>query len=478
MCCFIGVISTAEAQDFTYTTNSGAITITKYIGSGGAVTITNIINGLPVKSIGVTVFEDCTSLTSVTIPHSVTNIGRSAFDGCLNLTSVTIGTNVVDIGDMAFAWCWNLPNITIPSRVASLGEKVFLRCDKLTNVTIPRSLVSAGYYPFWSCKKLTAITVDSLNPVYCSSNGVWFNKNMTSLVEYPAGKVGSYTIPSSVTSIAYSAFAYSINLDRITIPGSVTSIDMGTFYYCTGLTNIFFTGNAPSPPASDAFVNVNATVYYLPGTTGWGSTYGGFQTALWQDVPGYIYGYNGKIIISQYTGSGGSVVIPSTIHGIQVTSIGSNAFSFCTNMNSIVIPNSCTNIGNSAFSSCSNLTSIYFKGNAPSIGSGVFTNANNVTVYYLQGKTGWGSSFSGLPTAQWCPIISGDGRFGVRTNIFGFNINWSSASGLVVVVEACTNLTNSSWSQIQSNTLTSDAIIFNDTNWTNYPNRYYRITSP
>jgi hypothetical protein len=62
---------TAEAQ-FTCTTNNGAITITGYTGSGGAVTIPNVIDDLPVTDIGTNAFADC-SVTSVTIPNSVTS---------------------------------------------------------------------------------------------------------------------------------------------------------------------------------------------------------------------------------------------------------------------------------------------------------------------------------------------------------------------------------------------------------------------
>ena len=62
--------------EFNYTINNGTITITGYTGPGGAVTIPDTINGLPVTSIGDCAFYNCTSLTSVTIPNSVTSIGN------------------------------------------------------------------------------------------------------------------------------------------------------------------------------------------------------------------------------------------------------------------------------------------------------------------------------------------------------------------------------------------------------------------
>ena len=55
-------------------------------------------------------------------------------------------------------------------------------------------------------------------------------------------------------------------------------------------------------------------------------------------------------------------------------------------------------------------------------------------------------------------------------NQFGFNINW--ASGQVIVVESCANLTNPVWYPIQTNTLTGDSLYFNDPQWTNYPTHF------
>ena len=69
-----------------------------------------------------------------------------------------------------------------------------------------------------------------------------------------------------------------------------------------------------------------------------------------------------------------------------------------------------------------------------------------------------------------------DIRLGVRTNQFGFNIAW--ASGMTVVVDACTNPANPIWSPISTNTLSDGAFYFSDQQWLNYPVRFYRIRSP
>ena len=66
----------------------------------------------------------------------------------------------------------------------------------------------------------------------------------------------------------------------------------------------------------------------------------------------------GAITITAYTGPGGTVVIPDTVHGLPVTSIGDSAFANCQSLTSVTIPNCLTNIGDSAFSYCRSLTTV------------------------------------------------------------------------------------------------------------------------
>ena len=84
-----------------------------------------------VTSVGNSAFEDCISLTSITIPNSVTSIAGYAFNGCISLTSITIPNSVTSIGMCAFRHCRSLTSITIPNSVTSIGGDAFYGCENI-----------------------------------------------------------------------------------------------------------------------------------------------------------------------------------------------------------------------------------------------------------------------------------------------------------------------------------------------------------
>jgi hypothetical protein len=312
-----------QAQ-FTCRTNNGTIIIMGYTGPVGPVTIPSTINGLP-----------------------VTGISPRAF------ATLTMFTNF------------------IPPLIMWVGAG-------LTSVTIPESVTSIGSRAFYDCTNLTAITVDALNAVYSSLDGVLFNKSRTTLIEYPAGGAGSYTIPNSVISIGDDAFDDCTRLTNLTIPNSVTSIGGWAFSLCTNLTSARI-GNSVVSIGDWAFnYCTNLTNLTIPNSV----------ASIGEWAFAYCYSLT-------------SVTIPNS-----VTSIEGDTFAWCTSVTNVTIGNSVTNIGNYAFQDCTSLTGVYFEGNAPSLsGSEVFYDDNKPTVYYLPGTTGWATTFGGRPTALWPPPV-------------------------------------------------------------------------
>ena len=149
-----------QAQ-FQFITNNGVITITKYTGSGGAVTIPSMTNGYPVACIQDYALSNC-PFTSVWIPNSVTNIGEGAFASCPFLTNVTLPNSLTSIADSLFAHCPSLTGVTIPRGVTSIGLYAFAVCGSLSNVMIAASVTNIGQYAFQSCT--------GLRGVYCQGN--------------------------------------------------------------------------------------------------------------------------------------------------------------------------------------------------------------------------------------------------------------------------------------------------------------------
>ena len=156
-----------------------------------------------------------------------------------NIKSVIIENGVTSIGNLAFSSCNSLIEVSLPSSIISLGVSAFSGCENLMSISIPANVADIQSIAFAGCKKLTSIEVDSNNENYSSINGVLFDKNITELVCYPAGKNdASYTLPNTVKSFAYGSFYDCENLTSVIIPNGVTSIGGASFWNCKNLKSI------------------------------------------------------------------------------------------------------------------------------------------------------------------------------------------------------------------------------------------------
>jgi len=365
--------------DYEYNITNGKATITGYTGLGGDITIPDDIDGIP-----------------------VTTIGYKAFDGASAVTSVEI-----------------------PSGVVTIENSVFRLCSLLTKITIPDTVTSLGIGLFYKCHSLTEIDVDAANANFSSVDGVLFNKDKSTLIAYPAGKQGDYVLPDTVGTIGTRAFISCTNLIRVTIPSSISEVGDYAFFGCSNLKAVYCKGDAPSA-GSQIFGNTpsSLTIYYVDGTSGWGTTFEGRSTALWVLCDYSFTVLSDEVTIVDYTGTESAIHVPSTIEGYPVTTIADNAFAQNTNLVNVTFPDSVTSVGASvflhcdslttltfgtglsniltwAFAECPNLKSVCFKGNAPTVGTDIFDASPLVNVYYLSGTTGWGPTFSDRPTMLW-----------------------------------------------------------------------------
>jgi hypothetical protein len=286
------------------------------------------------------------------IDYSVTSIGVSAFQNCTGLTAVTIPNSVSSIGTQAFCYCEGLTPVTIPNSVTTIGDKAFYNCIGLTLVIIPAALTYIGSEAF---SGVGSFDVNSNNPNYSSIDGVFYNKDQTTLIHCPRLKTGSFVIPSSVTSIANGAFIGCESLTSVTIPKLLTTIGDNAFYACYHLTSAI-----------------------LPNTV--------------TTIGDYTFAHCEKLI---------TFTIPES-----VTSIGEFAFYDCTGLTSVSINNSITSIKRYAFEDCTRLTSIYADSPTPidlSSSPYVFYNVNK-TMCTLYVPTGSKSLYAAAD--QWKDFIN------------------------------------------------------------------------
>jgi hypothetical protein len=266
---------TEELNNFYYSVSNGQATILAYgLFDSPSVTIPSTIAGYPVTSIGPDAFNGLYNTQQVNIPAGVTSIEAGAFYGA-GLTNIVIPEGVTNIGQEAL-FCENLVQVVMPNTVTSMGEAEFLNCHALASVTLSTNLTSLGANAFGYCLSLRNITlpphltlVDPSAFIGCTS--------LTNIV-----------IPDSVSTIGMQAFEYCYSLTNVTIGKGVSEVAIEAFANCITLQEVYFRGSAP--PQETAFSGcTNVLINYLPGTTGWGSTWDLMPTALWnpQIEPGF-----------------------------------------------------------------------------------------------------------------------------------------------------------------------------------------------
>ena len=100
------------------------------------------------KLIAESAFEDCTGLTSVSLPSGLLYIGEYAFNRCSGLTQVVLPDSVKEIGYSAFTNCSNLTSVKLGNSLASIDEYAFFGCTSLKSVAVPDNVKTIGICAF------------------------------------------------------------------------------------------------------------------------------------------------------------------------------------------------------------------------------------------------------------------------------------------------------------------------------------------
>ena len=423
--CELTISGTGEMKDYSWNSSSNAVPWKEFQETIKKVTVKS-----GVTRIGVSAFESCTNLTSVSIANTVEIIGERAFLSCKSLPSITLPNGVKSIDDFAFGRCNSLTSMTFPDSVTTIDSWVFQNCANLTSVTLPKNVTSLGICVFEDCPSLTKVTLPNSITELPSS----FFHGCTSL--------SSVTIPSSVKTIGNTVFSGCTGLKSIIIPNGVTKIDNCTFESCTGLTSVAIPDSVTiigdrvfyscaaltsikiphgvTEIGSQAFENCTGltSVTVPAGVTSIGSKAFGFCSNLTEIKiesgntaycfeNGALFTKDRKVLLQCLASNTGDYPIPDGVETLEagsflgcagltkimipegVTSIGSDAFRHCYNLQNIVIPESVTNIGMYAFDKCGNLTSVTVLSKDCTIAEKKYTLGDpaSTTVYGYEGST-------------------------------------------------------------------------------------------
>ena len=151
-------------------------------------------------------YDNCSGLTSITIPSSVTSLGYSCFSGCSRLTSITIPSSVTSLGNACFYDCSSLSSITLPSSVTSLGYHCFTGCSGFETVYFKGKVPKLNYYYSGSGPEIPTACIIKVPSEYLQDYKDAFGENYKYIYAWNPDESGDEDKP--VTQCATPSISY------------------------------------------------------------------------------------------------------------------------------------------------------------------------------------------------------------------------------------------------------------------------------
>lgn len=415
--CMIRPEQDADGFVLKFNLADGTYTVVDYVGTETEIKVPSTFNGKAVTTIAKGAFKEPTlaekmtrhdyteydsnfaggnfdkafynQIVSIEIPSSVKTIEEYAFANCAKLESVEITTSLTSIGNSAFSGCVFLENFTVaggngmnewPKSIKKVSDGVFFNCAELKTMRISSSVEHIGKLAFSKCTSLESITIfdDAGNtfnfvgaPATVTGSQVQLQDKNLRVIDNYAFKDSfskkdvkvSIEFPDSVASLGASAFENAQNLVGVYLSESITELKANTFYNCASLdedaidmANIEKIGEGVFRNCTTlSSVKLNDKI---------------------RDIPKNAFrGCTGLTEIDL------STAIENVQEGEKIT-IGDNAFSECSNVETFIFHEQTYSIGKNALSECIELRSVYVPSAVNKMSAGIFNNCNNLVVYY------------------------------------------------------------------------------------------------
>lgn len=163
-----------------------------------------------------------TALTSLTLDRNVTAVGAGAFQNCASLTTVTLSGQTLSTG--VFADCASLTTVDLAGAV-EVPAATFARCSALTSVNGADNVSTIGERAFLACSALKSYP---------------FSKELTEIGDRAFERSGLTEVELSrstaLASVGNQAFLGAPNLEKVTLPDGLSAIGTGAFFECPSLT--------------------------------------------------------------------------------------------------------------------------------------------------------------------------------------------------------------------------------------------------
>ena len=291
-------------------------------------------------------------ITTVYFSGNITSIGNYAFQECKKITSINLPETLTSIGKYAFYRCSGIESIKIPYSVNTVSEGAFNNCAKLSSVVIKKNAYNSNAFNNPDCK-------------FHYYYAIRYQKSNYGTVSGPDMTYGTEVVEFTVTPVRdYAA-------DKVTLtigdndPVEIAPDKNGNYTYTMPDT----TENQVTVQA--AFKKVSNTVAH--GTCGEGAVwYLDRNGTLYVSGAGEVTAWKGDVF-EEYRDN-----IKKVVFSGKITSIGSGAFSGCTALTEVTLPDTLTSFGKDAFSNCTVLTSIDIPDGVKTIGESAFSGCTSL----------------------------------------------------------------------------------------------------